>query len=76
MLVFALYLSSDAVAALYRHPDWLVGVCVVLFYWSGRILLLTHRGHMHEDPVVFAVTDRVSVACGVVTLLVILASAV
>ena len=75
VLVFALYLNSEAVAALYQRPKWLVGVCVVLFYWIGRILLLTHRGHMHEDPVVFAVTDRVSLACGVVTVLVIVASA-
>lgn len=75
VLVFALYLNSEAVAVLYQHPKWLVGVCVVLFYWIGRILLLTHRGHMHEDPVVFAVTDRVSLACGVVTVLVIVASA-
>ena len=76
ILVFALYLNSDAVATLYDHPKWLTGVCVVLVYWIGRILLLTHRGEMHDDPVVFASTDRNSQVCGLVCLSVLLTSAI
>jgi hypothetical protein len=26
--------------------------------------MLTHRGDMHDDPVVFAITDRVSLLTG------------
>ena len=76
VLVFALYVNSDMGAALYQHPKRLVGISIVLFYWIGRTLLLTYRNEMHEDPVVFAVTDRVSLACGIISLLVILASLV
>lgn len=66
-LVMALYLNSPAVRELYGHPNWLWMMCVILLFWVSRTLLLTHRGEMHDDPVVFAATDRVSqiaaVAC-------------
>jgi 4-hydroxybenzoate polyprenyltransferase len=64
VLVLALYINSPAVAVLYRRPQILWLICVVLIYWISRILLLTRRGEMHDDPVIFAVTDRVSLACG------------
>jgi len=31
-------------------------------YWIGRLWLKTARGLMHEDPIVFAMRDRVSLA--------------
>jgi 4-hydroxybenzoate polyprenyltransferase len=72
VLVLALYVSSDDVRALYSHPDRLWLLCVLLLYWLSRVALLTHRGAMHDDPVIFAVTDRVSqvvaLACGLVVL--------
>lgn len=45
--------------------EYLWAICLVLFYGIGRVLLLTHRGEMHDDPVVFAVTDLKSLICGV-----------
>lgn len=59
-LVLALYLNSDAMRVLYSHPNRLWLICVILLFWISRTLLLTHRGEMHDDPVVFAATDRVS----------------
>ena len=41
----------------------LSGICCVLLYWISRIVMLTHRGHMHDDPVVFAARDRNSQVC-------------
>ena len=41
--VFALYISSDAVHPLYRHPELLWLICPVLMYWIGRILMMAHR---------------------------------
>ena len=61
VLVMALYIDSPAVSALYRSPERLWAVCIVLVYWISRVLLLTQRGEMHDDPVVFAATDRVSI---------------
>ena len=75
VLVAGLYLTSDAVAELYSFPSALWGICTVLIYWISRIVMLTHRGRMHDDPIVFAVTDRVSLFCGVLIIgLVVLAA--
>ncbi len=64
VLVAGLYLTSDAVAELYSFPSALWGICAVLIYWLSRIVMLTHRARMTDDPIVFAVTDRVSLMCG------------
>lgn len=60
VMVFALYISSPATVGLYRHPERLWLICLVLLYWLSRVFVLTHRGQMHDDPVVFAATDPVS----------------
>lgn len=63
VLVMALYVNSPAVVELYNTPLALWGVCLVLLYWLTRVIMITHRGHMHDDPVVFAAKDRVSQIC-------------
>ncbi|WP_239520580.1 UbiA family prenyltransferase [Pseudooceanicola aestuarii] len=60
VLVMALYVDSDAVRRLYSEPTLLWGICGILLFWISRIVLTTHRGQMHDDPVVFAARDRVS----------------
>lgn len=63
VLVMALYVNSPAVVELYNTPLALWGVCLVLLYWLTRVIMITHRGHMHDDPVVFAAKDRISQVC-------------
>ena len=63
VLVFALYVSNARISELYSEPLFLWGICPVLFYWLSRLELLTHRGFMSDDPVVFAMTDRTSQFC-------------
>jgi 4-hydroxybenzoate polyprenyltransferase/phosphoserine phosphatase len=62
--VFALYVSSDDVHALYRHPKILWLVCPILMYWIGRVLMMAHRRSVHDDPIVFALRDRNSYIAG------------
>lgn len=72
VLVFALYIASPQVASLYRAPDRLWLICIILIYWISRMLVMTRRGLMHDDPIVFAAKDRmslVSVALAVAILL-------
>jgi hypothetical protein len=59
----ALYINSPAVLELYTRPYALWGICPVLLYWISRMMIVTHRGEMHDDPMVYAVTDRVSQIC-------------
>jgi 4-hydroxybenzoate polyprenyltransferase len=56
--VFALYISSDTVHHLYRHPQLLWLICPILVYWLGRALILAERRLIHDDPVEFALRDR------------------
>lgn len=75
ILVMALYVNSPKVLSLYNYPEAMWGVCLVLLYWITRIVMITHRGWMHDDPVVFAAKDRVSQLCGVLILCFALAGA-
>jgi 4-hydroxybenzoate polyprenyltransferase/phosphoserine phosphatase len=64
VLVLALYINSPAVEALYKRPEAIWFLCVLLLYWISRVWIKTHRGQMHDDPVVFALKDRVSILVG------------
>ena len=64
VLVLALYINSSEVNALYRYPNLLWGICIVLVYWLGRVYFLTGRGEINQDPVIFAATDRISLLAG------------
>ena len=58
--IFALYIASPSVERLYTRPALLWLILPVLIYWMSRALMLAHRGVMHDDPLVFALRDRVS----------------
>lgn len=71
VIVYFLYINNDFVTVLYNVPELLwLGIPILLF-WLSRVLLLTHRGDMHDDPVVFALTDKVSLITGVLFLTVV-----
>ena len=76
VLVMALYIESPAVAVLYQSPQILWSLGLLLLYWIARIWLLAHRGEIHDDPVVFALTDRTSFAVAVLSGVIIWAAAV
>lgn len=71
VLVFALYINSEQVRHLYRHPDLLWLVLPVLLYWLGRMWHIAHHGQMDADPVLFALRDAVSYGVGVVILVIV-----
>ena len=59
----------------YSRPKLLWLICPLLLYMLGRALMLAHRNEMHDDPIVFALTDHVSLlAVGLICLLVLLAT--
>src|SRR5439155_18916087 len=67
VLVMALYINSPEIHALYARPFALWAICPLLIFWISRVWVTTHRGQMHDDPVVFALRDNVSLAIGVLT---------
>lgn len=60
VLVLAFYINSEQVRIQYQWPEAIWTLCPVMLYWVARVWLLAQRGEMHEDPVMFAIRDRVS----------------
>lgn len=73
-LVLALYISSSEVLALYETPLLLWTLVPLLIYWLSRLWLFAHRGMNEEDPLVFAMRDRVSYAVLLIALVSIVAA--
>ena len=72
VLVLALYINSTASAELYHRPYFLWLLCPLLLYWISRTWIIAHRGKMHDDPVVFAARDKVSMVLLVLAAIVVL----
>ncbi len=73
LIVFSLYVS-DMIATLaqYRSPDALWLAVAGLGVWMMRMWLKTTRGEMNDDPILYAVRDRVSLGLGLFVFLVAL----
>jgi 4-hydroxybenzoate polyprenyltransferase len=64
VVVFSLYITRPAVEALYKHAGRLWFIVPLMLFWLYRVWLLGSRGEMDDDPVIFALRDRVSLAVG------------
>ncbi len=71
ILVLALYVNSPDIAVMYHHPKMVWALVPIMLYWISRIWMQTHRGQMHDDPLVFALKDRVSLLTGLVAAVVL-----
>lgn len=65
VVVITLYINDPHIHMLYRHPIRLWLIVPVILLWLSQVWMLTSRGEMHDDPVVFAITDRRSLLLGV-----------
>ena len=75
VLIFGLYISSSKVGTLYEYPLFLWIVTLLLFIWIMRIIVVTERGKMDDDPVMFAIKDLFSLILLFIACLVFLLSA-
>jgi 4-hydroxybenzoate polyprenyltransferase/phosphoserine phosphatase len=64
VVVMTLYINNSNANTLYHHPVRLWMVVPVLLLWMSRIWMLAGRGQMHDDPVVYAITDKRSLMLG------------
>ncbi|MEZ5767062.1 MAG: UbiA family prenyltransferase [Paracoccaceae bacterium] len=74
VLVLALFIDSPEVSAKYARPEILWGLGLGLLFWISRTVLLAHRGLVDQDPVIFALSDRVSRLTAIFFALVFLAA--
>ena len=74
VLVMALYVNSGVAIGTYSHTEFLWCLCPMLLYWVTRVWIKTSRGQMDNDPVVFTLQDRPSLAVACVAFLLIWAA--
>jgi 4-hydroxybenzoate polyprenyltransferase len=68
VLVLALFLNGEVLGQSYAHSASGWGAAVLLLYWISYMWLNAHRGRMSDDPLIFAVKDRVSLVLIAVTI--------
>ncbi len=65
VVIMLLYMTNEAApSGFYRQEAWLYVMPAVVSLWLMRIWLLSHRLILQDDPVVFALKDRASLALG------------
>jgi 4-hydroxybenzoate polyprenyltransferase len=76
VVVLTLYISNLAESAgqLYQHSTRLWLMVPILLLWISRLWLTASRGALHEDPVVYAITDRRSLMLGLCVLAVVVSA--
>ena len=75
VLVIVEYMMSEAFpSGVYRFPEALWAAPILLGLWICRIWLVAHRGKLDDDPVAFALRDRLSLLMGAVLGLAFLAA--
>ena len=62
LLIFGLYIASPKVQALYTSPTYLWVVALLGLLWCVNVMVLVQKGKMHNDPIVFAFTNKISLA--------------
>ncbi|HWT81029.1 MAG TPA: UbiA family prenyltransferase, partial [Candidatus Methylomirabilis sp.] len=74
VLFLAIYIASGTAEIHYTRYQFIWFICPLMLYWISYIWLTAHRNQMHDDPLVFTLTDRVSrIVISLATLITILA---
>jgi 4-hydroxybenzoate polyprenyltransferase len=74
-LVLALYVQSEDIVSLYAQPLAIWLVLPILLFWVSWVWLKAERGEMHDDPIVFAASDKASLVVTVLTVVVFIYAA-
>ncbi len=60
VMVLALYTNTEISQRLYARHDFFWGICLLLLYWISYLWMMATRARIVGDPVMFALSDRVS----------------
>ena len=74
VVIFALYVQNEVAKSLYAHYMRLWLLFPVLLLWLFRLWFLASRGELHDDPVVYAITDKRSLLLGAVVVAIVLSA--
>lgn len=74
VMLLALYIDSQVGGEMYPHAEWLWLILPVVLFWIMRLWLKISRMEIHDDPLLFAITDRTSWVVAIVIGCIALAS--
>ena len=63
ILVLIFYINSPQVLKLYSSPSIMWGICVIMLFWIFRIIVVAKKGKIKDDPIVYAINDKISYLC-------------
>ncbi|TNC82675.1 MAG: UbiA family prenyltransferase [Oleiphilus sp.] len=70
--IFCQYISNPAIQVRYSSPGLLWLAAPALIYWLSRLWIKTSRGEMHDDPIVYAFSNKGSLYTIMFVLLVVI----
>lgn len=68
ILVLIFHINSPVVIKQYSFPDILWIICFVMLFWISRIIYVSNKGQIKDDPIVYAISDKISYLCLVIIL--------
>ncbi len=60
VMLLALYVDSQVGGSMYPHAELLWLILPLMLFWIMRLWLKIARMEIHDDPLLFAITDRTS----------------
>ena len=63
ILVLIFYINSPQILKLYSSPIFLWGMAFMMFFWITRIIYIAKKGKIKDDPIVYAINDKISYLC-------------
>lgn len=63
IVVFGMFINAEETRDRYGSSALLWLAAVVMLYWIARLWIKTGRGEMHDDPIVYSLSDANSLIC-------------
>ena len=63
IVVFGMFINAAETGLRYESPQLLWGAAVVMLYWIARLWIKTGRGEMHDDPIIYSLSNFNSLFC-------------
>ena len=60
VIIFCFYLNAQKIAKLYQSPKLIWLAVPLLFFWINWVWIKANKGKVHEDPIIFAIKDAIS----------------
>ncbi len=69
-LILLFYIQDQKIFELYKEPKimWLFIPCI--FFWISYVWFKASKGKVNDDPIIFAIKDKISILIGVICLLI------